>query len=94
MIHLSKNLGGVQFHTLSTKVHFIFNLISHFYKFARRSKRDYMLLDLPLLDLHALGSKRAYTPRDIVDQTLITKSPFTQYIQSNNLKIALDNMFC
>jgi hypothetical protein len=30
----------------------------------------YTLLDLPKFDLHALGSKRVYTPRDIVDLTL------------------------
>jgi hypothetical protein len=30
----------------------------------------YTLLDLPKIDLHALGNKRVYTPKDIVDLTL------------------------
>jgi hypothetical protein len=50
----------------------------------------YTLLDLPKFDLHTLGSKRVYTPRDILDITLTSKTPFTQYFKGTNLKFALD----
>jgi hypothetical protein len=49
----------------------------------------YTLLDLPKFDLHALGSKRDYTPRDIVDLTLTSKTPFTQYFKGTNLKFCI-----
>jgi hypothetical protein len=57
---------------------------------ARRSTRVCTLLDLPKFDLHALGSKRVYTLRDIVDLTLKSKTPFTQYFKGTNLKFALE----
>jgi hypothetical protein len=42
----------------------------------------YTLLDLPKFDWHDLESKWVYTPRDIVDLTLNSKTPFTQYLKA------------
>jgi hypothetical protein len=50
----------------------------------------YTLLDLPKFDLHALGSKMNYNLRDIVDLTLTSKIPFTQYFKGTNLKFPLE----
>jgi hypothetical protein len=50
----------------------------------------YTLIDLPKFDLHALGSKRVYTPRDIVDLNIKPKTPFTQYFKGTNMKFALE----
>jgi hypothetical protein len=48
------------------------------------------LLDLPKFDLHALGSKRDHTHRDIVDLTLTYKTPFTQYFKGTNMNFSLE----
>jgi hypothetical protein len=50
----------------------------------------YTLLDLPKFDLHALGSKRVYTPRDIVDLTLTIQDSINQYLGGTNLEFALE----
>jgi hypothetical protein len=49
----------------------------------------YTLLDLFKFDLHALGSKRNYTPRDIVNLTLTSKTPFTQYFKGTNMNFCI-----
>jgi len=59
-------------------------------KVARRSTRVYVVLDLPKFDLHFIGSKRDYTPRDIVDISLTYKTPFSQYFKGANLSFSLE----
>jgi hypothetical protein len=48
----------------------------------------YTLQDLLKFDLHALRSKRDYTPRDIVDINIKSKTPFIQYFKGNNLNFS------
>jgi hypothetical protein len=50
-------------------------------KVARRSKKAYTLARFTLLVLFSLGSKKAYTPREVTQLTLATIDPITQLIR-------------
>jgi hypothetical protein len=56
-------------------IKFVFKRDKLLNKVVGRSKRDYTLLDLPCYVLHALGSKRAYTPREVANPISTQETP-------------------